>query len=408
MEMVMRLTFIAAIWISFSFIFTHQLTQAQPGIFDITKFGAKQGDEDISQALLTAWKEACAVTTPSTIMIPAGTYLLNEVLLTGPCQGPINIQVHGTLKAPADPLAFKSATWITINKVSHLTISGTGTLDGQGADAWAANDCIKNSKCRRSAMNLAFNFLNDTVVQDITSLDSKLFHVNVISCNNFTFQNFTIIAPESSPNTDGIHMGRSNRVSILDSTIMTGDDCVSVGDGTTQLTVERVTCGPGHGISIGSLGGSPNEAPVEGVVVRNCTFKNTTNGVRIKTKPESPNPSVVTDVKFENIVMNNVANPILIDQLYCPGKQCTEKAPSLVKISKVSYDNIRGTSSTREAVTIACSGGAPCEDVTIGDIDLTNVGTGGPATSPCVNVKPTFTGKQNPPVCSSDFSAPTA
>ena len=75
------------------------------------------------------------------------------------------------------------------------------------------------------------------------------------------------------------------------------------------------------------------------------------------------------------------------------------QAPSLVKISDVSFKNIRGSSATQLAVKLACSSGVPCENVTIGDIDLSYSGTEGPATSECSNVKPTVAGKQNPPVC---------
>ncbi|OMO50508.1 Glycoside hydrolase, family 28 [Corchorus olitorius] len=56
----------------------------------------------------------------------------------------------------------------------------------------------------------------------------------------------TIIAPDESPNTDGIHIGRSSEITIIDSTISTGDDCVSLGGGSQNVTIRRVTCGPGH------------------------------------------------------------------------------------------------------------------------------------------------------------------
>ncbi|KAL0285566.1 UNVERIFIED_CONTAM: Polygalacturonase [Sesamum radiatum] len=52
-----------------------------------------------------------------------------------------------------------------------------------------------------------------------------------------------------------------------------------------------------------------------------------------------------------------------------------------------------------EAVTFICSGLKPCENVEVGDIDLTYTGNQGPITTKCANVKPKFVGKQNPPVC---------
>ena len=162
------------------------------------------------------------------------------------------------------------------------------------------------------------------MIQDITTKDSKQFHVNVLGCQNITFQRFTVSAPETSLNTDGIHIGRSNGVKILNSNIKTGDDCVSLGDGSKNVIIQGVTCGPGHGISVGSLGKWKAEEPVSGIFVRDCTISGTMNGVRIKTWPASQ-PNSATDMHFEGITMNNVGNPILIDQEYCPWNQCNLK-----------------------------------------------------------------------------------
>ena len=75
--------------------------------------------------------------------------------------------------------------------------------------------------------------------------------------------------------------------------------------------------------SVGSLGRYRNEGDVSGLLVRDCTMTGTTNGIRIKTWENSPGSSAVTNMTFENIVMNNVTNPIIIDQTYCPFTSCT-------------------------------------------------------------------------------------
>ncbi|KAK4576998.1 hypothetical protein RGQ29_027491 [Quercus rubra] len=310
---------------------------AQASIFDVKQYGAK-ANADITQALTKAWKAACASTGQSKVVVPGGTYMLGVVPLEGPCKRPIELQ------------------------------------------------------------NIRFNFITNAIIRDITSLDSKEFHINVLGCRNVTFQHVTIKAPETSVNTDGIHIGRSTGIHIIDTNIGTGDDCVSLGDGSRDITIEKVNCGPGHGISIGSLGKFPNEEPVSGVKVIGCILTNTMTGVRIKTWPASPTGSA-SDMHFEDIIMNNVGNPIIIDQVYCPWNQCQAKIPSRIKISNVSFINIRGTSKFQEAVKLVCSKGMPCEKVVLRDIDLKYNGHDGSPTYHCINVKPMISGKQNPPAC---------
>ncbi|KAK6919249.1 Glycoside hydrolase, family 28 [Dillenia turbinata] len=381
----------------FVLLFRASYAEGQSTVFDVKKYGARPDEKtDISQALLSAWKEACNSPTPSTILIPAGIYLLGAVKFEGPCKAPLKLQVEGTVKAPADPAQFKGSDgWLTINRLNQFTMTGGGLFDAQGKFAWSKNDCAKTGKCSSLPTSFRFNFINNSIISDITSLDSKLFHVNVLGCNNITFQHFNITAPDESLNTDGIHIGRSNGVYIIDSHIGTGDDCVSLGDGSKQVKVSNVTCGPGHGISVGSLGRYPKEEDVIGFRVVNCTFTNTMNGVRIKTWPASY-AGVASDLHFEDIIMNNVGNPVLIDQEYCPYNQCTKSQPSRVKLSNVSFKNIRGTSSTPIAVKLACSSGFPCEGVEIGDINLVYHGTQGPVKAEVSNVKLKVSGKMIP------------
>ncbi|KAK4437523.1 Polygalacturonase [Sesamum alatum] len=156
-----------------------------------------------------------------------------------------------------------------------------------------------------------------------------------------------------------------------------------MGDETKEVYIQNVTCGPGHGISIGSLGGYATEKDVTGVYVKNCTFIGTTNGVRVKTWPSAPATLTVSELHFEDLIMDNASLPIVIDQEYCPHNLC----------------NKDGHDEYCRAVWLVCSSLKPCENVEVGDIDLTYTGNQGPITTQCTNVKPKFVGKQNPPVC---------
>lgn len=165
--------------------------------------------------------------------------------------------------------------------------------------------------------------INNAMIKNIRSFHSKLFHVSVHGCNDITFDDVTLIALPNSPNTDGIHISKSARINIKNALIATGDDCISLGPGSQDINITNVHCGPGHGISIGSLGKYPNEPNVFGVTVRDTNFSGTTNGVRIKTWSTSLS-SIVSNIAFVNLQMNNLENPIIIDQNYCPHGACNK------------------------------------------------------------------------------------
>ncbi|KAF2316957.1 hypothetical protein GH714_007790 [Hevea brasiliensis] len=102
---------------------------AQSNTFDVRKYGARaDARSDISKALLSAWKEACAAVGSSKIMIPKGTYLQGVVDLKGPCKGAMHLEVQGTFIAPTSPNAHNKASWITFAYIIRLTISGGGTF----------------------------------------------------------------------------------------------------------------------------------------------------------------------------------------------------------------------------------------------------------------------------------------
>ncbi|PPD81188.1 hypothetical protein GOBAR_DD21872 [Gossypium barbadense] len=212
------------------------------------------------------------------------------------------------MKAPADLGAFNEPKWVAFNRIENFKLSGRRVFDGQGTTAYKRECCKKHDYCDSLPINLRFDFLTNAMVQ----------------------------APGESPNTDGIHIGRSDWVNVLNTEIKTGDDCVSIGDGSKNLVINGVTCGPGHGISIGSLELFKNEEPVDGVT--NQKFAR-----------------CCSNIHFEDTTVTNVSSPIIIDQKYCPWNKCKINEESKVKLSNINFKNIHGTSVLPEAVKIICS-----------------------------------------------------
>ncbi|KAK9286629.1 hypothetical protein L1049_015029 [Liquidambar formosana] len=354
------------------------------------------------KAFTAAWKEACGSTGAVNLLIPEGTYVIGPIKFAGPCKNvsSLTVQMKASLKSSAYLSKYGfNAGWVEFGWVEGLTLTGGGTFDGQGVKAWPYNKCPVNSNCELLPTNVKFVAMNKTIVRGITSLNSKFFHVALVECKNFKGSEIKISAPAYSPNTDGIHIERSSGVYISQSLIGTGDDCISIGQGNSQVTITSISCGPGHGISVGSLGRYLNEGDVSGLVVRDCTMTGTTNGIRIKTWANSPGSSAAMNMTFENIVMNNVTNPIIIDQTYCPFASCASKAPSRVKLRDVYFKNIRGTSSSPVAVALECSKGFPCQNIYLQDVHLDLSSGEKHATSLCKHVQVKYSGTQIPPPC---------
>nr|CAB3482691.1 unnamed protein product [Digitaria exilis] len=301
------------------------------GVNDDTKVGAFLLPSSVSDlALMTAWKAACGAAGAVTMVVPPGTYYIGPVQFHGPCKAStLTFQLQasrlpvGTLKAATDLKRFGN-DWIEFGWVNGLTVAG-GVIDGQGAASWPFNKCPVRKDCKVLPTSVLFVNNQNTIVRDLTSVNPKFFHIALLSDKNIKISGLKISAPSNSPNTDGIHIERSSGVSITDTHIATGDDCISVGQGNDNVEVARVQCGPGHGMSVGSLGRYAGEGDVTRVHIRDMTFTGTMNGVRIKTWENSPSKSHAAHMVFENLVMNDVQNPIIIDQKYCPYYNCEHK-----------------------------------------------------------------------------------
>ncbi|KAL7219480.1 hypothetical protein ACSBR2_012516 [Camellia fascicularis] len=356
--------------------------------YNVVNLGAKpDGKIDSTKSFLSAWDAACASANPTTIYVPPGRYLLHKAKFYGElCKNtPITIRIDGTLVAPSDYRA--------IGNVSGVSIFG-GTLDGQGTGLWA---CKTSGKaCPTGATTLALYNSNNIVINGLTSLNSQMFHIAIDGCHNVKVQGVKVSASGNSPNTDGIHIQLSSGVTISNSRIATGDDCVSIGLGSSNLWIENVACGPGHGISIGSLGWELQEPGVQNVTVKMVTFTGTQNGVRIKTWGR-PSNGFVRGIVFQNLFMVNVQNPIIIDQNYCPHNNNCPGQVSGVKISDVTYQDIHGTSATEVAVNFDCSEQNPCTKIILEDVNLIYMNQ--PAQASCVNAEGTSSGTVQPTSC---------
>ncbi|KAL4272578.1 hypothetical protein GQ457_13G024180 [Hibiscus cannabinus] len=363
--------------------------------FNVLEHGAKaDGRTDSSINFIRTFEAACNFHGNAVMVIPDGVFLIGPVLFSGPCFNPslLIVQVNGIVKAQPNMAYYRGGgeddiDWITFQAIDGLILTGRGTFHGQGSAVWRFNDCARKSNCIRFPATLKFIKVTNAIIRGIKSIDPKGFHIMISMSQNFRVFEVDLHAPGDSPNTDGIHMSKSDLVKISNTVIATGDDCVSMIHGSTNISIKKVICGPGHGFSIGSLGHYDDEADVSGIIVRNCSLRETDNGVRIKTY-KTDSPSKASGIIFQDLIMTRVRNPIIIDQEYGNKKHSQS---SKVRISDVHYINIWGTSTSKVAVDLLCSASNPCQGIHINNINLQYAGPRDdnlPFSSNCRNAKP--------------------
>ncbi|KAE9616375.1 hypothetical protein Lal_00035073 [Lupinus albus] len=372
------------------------------GTVSVDDFGAKADGRDDTEAFEKAWNEACS--RGAFLVVPENRiYFLKPITFSGPCQPNTAFMIYGTIKAWPVMSAYEQDRlhWIVFDSVSNFKVDGGGTFNGNGK-IWWQNSCKTNTNlpCKDGPTAVTFNECNNLRVANLRFKDAQQMHVIFQRCFNVIVSNLVVKAPGDSPNTDGIHVSETHNIQISNSDIGTGDDCISIVSGSQNVRVTDITCGPGHGISIGSLGADNSEAEVSNVVVNRATLRGTSNGVRIKTWQGGH--GYARNIKFMNIVMQNVTNPIIIDQYYCDQEVPCQEQVSGVQLSKVLYQNIRGTSASEVAIKFECSKSVPCREIYVEDVILEAESGSGGTIATCENVRYVNRGKFFPQ-CSPSF-----
>jgi len=263
--------------------------------------------------------DSCSKAGGGTLIIPKGTYVISPITM--------NSNVNLYLDTLATLLGTPVMANYTVNgkllnliggdSLHNVSITGKGTIDGNGAPWWAAFNA--NNSISRPRLVYLTQILNLTI-DGITLVNSPSFHIVPNQCKNVTINNITINTPSTSPNTDGIDPSNCINVYITNCTIGDGDDNIAVKadringvltPGTCQnINISNCTFLSGHGLSIGS----ETDDGVSGLTAKNCTFNGTTNGIRIKSATGLG--GLVQNVRYTNMKMTNVENPIIITSAY--------------------------------------------------------------------------------------------
>ncbi|KAK7337661.1 hypothetical protein VNO77_18246 [Canavalia gladiata] len=323
----------------------------RPFVFNVKSFGAVgDGVSDDTEAFKLAWDAACHAEESGTLLVPNGhIFMIQSTIFHGPCNSNLTFKVGGTILPPDGPDSWpwnsNRRQWLVFYRMNGMLMQGSGVIDGRGEKWWSLpckphkgnNRTTQLGSCD-SPVAIRFFESSNLRVKGLKIKNSPKFHFRFDYCQNVHVENLIIKAPALSPNTDGIHIENTNNVSIYNSVISNGDDCVSIGTGSFNVDIRNITCGPSHGISIGSLGINNSRACVWNITVSDSVIKHSDNGVRIKT--------------------------------WQGGRGAVSKS-NAVSVSNVSYSNVTGTYDVRSPpMSFACSDSVPCTNLTLSQVKL--------------------------------------
>ncbi|TFK74685.1 pectin lyase-like protein [Pluteus cervinus] len=349
---------------------------------------ASGGDD--SPRLLAAVR-ACSET-----IIPHGTTLNIATRLDMTGLSDKHLKLEGTLSfqpnipywtANGFPFTFQTQITFWILGGRNIRLDGGGTLDGQG-QAWY-NAFASNSSLLRPII-LTVTEAEGVTVENIQMKNSPEWHNFVNQSKDVVYNNITIHAVSTNnnfaANTDGWNTYRSDTITIKNSVIVNGDDCVAFKPNSTNILVENLDCTGSHGISVGSLGQFPGVFDiVRNVTARNIHMSQAQNGARIKAFA-GPNvgSGIVQNITFQNFVESQVGNPVIVDQCYMTNATACAQFPSNTVIEDIIFDNISGTSTGPVVADIGCSPDGRCSSITVTDLNLS--APSGAAQFTCQNV----------------------
>jgi len=279
-------------------------------IFDVKNYGAAGDGVTPDTKAIQAAINAASAAGGGIVEIPAGIYLCGPLQLASQ----INLRVDKGATLRMLPLkqypgGIKDPkTFISGEKLHDIAISGSGTIDGQGADWWPY---AKTGTSVVRPRMIHFGGCDRVLIEEVTLCNSPMFHIGIRS-DNVTVRGVTVRAPSStdpvtpSHNTDACDVSGTN-ILIENCDISTGDDDYTCGGGTHDVLITNCTYGNGHGLSIGSF---TDKGGVSNITVVDCTFNNTDTGIRIKS--DRDRGGFVHDVTYRNLRMTNVGTPIKI------------------------------------------------------------------------------------------------
>ena len=284
--------------------------------YNIIDFGAKPGTPADNAAAIQKAIDKCNEAGGGTVIVPAG-----EWFMTGPFELKSFVNLHlepnsQLIASPDESIYTESAfgdnrgegmMWIYARDVKNVSITGTGTIDGNGVAFMGAE--LDDSYELKPVTDFdprphVLTIINGEKINisDVTIRNSAYWTVHLVGCYDAAISDISLLNNLKIRNGDGIDIDHSKKVRIANCFIESGDDCICL-----KNRREYEQYGSCHDITVSNCImtsrscavkiGSENMDSIYHVVFDNCIIRDSNRGIGIQNRDEG----TVTDVTFSNM-----------------------------------------------------------------------------------------------------------
>ena len=335
----------------------------------VADFGAVGDGKTLNTERIQSAIEQLASKGGGTLVVPRGVFMTGALFLKPGVN--LHLDEGAVLKGSTDRKDYpKMRTrieghfeeWlpalINADRVNHLRITGSGTLDGNGAPFWEefwarlkANPKTTNLDVQRPRLMLIQNS-EDVRISGVTFKDSGFWNLHLYRCRNVLVENVRFEVPDGvkCPSTDGTDIDSSQNVTIRGCTYRVDDDCIAMKGSkgpfamddkdsppVEHIRVENCTFERGHGVvTLGS-----EATVVRDVVVENIKVTSSNNLVRLKLRPDTP--QLYEDIHYRGVTLDNAGGNILQVRPWTQYFDLKGQPPPKSVVRNVTISNVRGS-----------------------------------------------------------------
>jgi len=297
-------------------------------VYNITEFGAIANDSILNTALIQKAIDQAEADGGGVVLVPEGTFMSGALFFKPGTH--LHVAEGGTLKGsdkienyPIMPSRMEGQNLdyfpalVNAYGVDSFTISGKGTIDGNGLKYWEAFWARRkeNPKCTNlevSRPRLVFiQNSNNIRLQDIKLHNSGFWTTHLYKCNNIKLIDLHIFAPKEpvpAPSSDAVDLDVCSNVLIKGCYMSVNDDAIAMKGGkgpwadqdpnngpNFNTLIENCTFGWCHSvITCGS-----ESIHTRNVLLRNCKIQDVSRLIFLKMRPDTPQ-------LYEYITIENV------------------------------------------------------------------------------------------------------